>query len=994
MHLHPDFQRPEIPLAPQQLSLQDLLSSNREKHSEHSPRSTPRTSPHSSKRMLSPSIRMRATKPKSYRPLTQSLGHGDTDSLADSDDDILREFAAANTENSSGATSSMALLAENYKKLERSGKLKNWNIAKLKAPKKPSFTLSGKLSKSYQALNRRFRSESTKSKTQLEHEAHSDNEDSDPTSSATPLLHSRSANYLVPPPKPPRTFKQRRLDLTGDGEDAGALFDDAGDFSSDVLSAIKKMGMVAAGDGKEAKGENNEESREEKFTQPLPNGGVCTHSSNSDSSPSSSGYVSPGPPQSPRDISPLASEPPVRSFLPPLALSPVHEGQGQAQENEEVEEEQEDSSNRDNMAESQMSPASVTSCQTSVFDETDGKDVLESADTVTADTVTADLDVETVSAVSAGTASTSMLVSAVCQVSTATTAPSSTSNETLSSTDFTSSTIADNPDDDAFTEFQSAPLPVILRQSPSTASIQETNVQSKQTSTSDIKLHFDDKRMSMVSVASTDWYSFDEEEREEEEDNESNSSVDFSELHSSPTYVPVCVNPTDEEHHVFTTPPTSPPLVSILGKEKFVDSCSDRESPRPKSASPLAARRKFLVLNEGRLGRNSRESSPRSKSTNSLSPPPRDVDLSKEVDDDGRGATLRPNRKRIQHAEENERPKSANSLSPPRGEMDLSQDDDDRDRRGTLRPNPTQLQHLERSEQDYENRDQEDREDTEELSRSHEGSQPPSPNSLEDSQKTIEDENEQDESFEDASASLDGSSFLRKVTADVDATQQSEPLQKSHSADTSPTTADKRKALSSSPLTRSATDITVRNKAKYQFVKHARERSFTVSGTDKVGGRTRRSLEEAPNRSKDEDYFEKLIQKTEEQEKNEEPTSDLVASFSDQDFADIFRSSLRGSKVPLVRVETVDDIGTGGAEKGEGTNRGGGGGEEGGGEGGREEGEGGGGGEGVREGRKESEDKTQDCLQLPSPLDSREVSPEGVESVVIPDDVSPDMVRK
>ena len=982
---------------------------------------------------------MRATKPKSYRPLTQSLGHGDTDSLADSDDDILREFAAANTENSSGATSSMALLAENYKKLERSGKLKNWNIAKLKAPKKPSFTLSGKLSKSYQALNRRFRSESTKSKTQLEHEAHSDNEDSDPTSSATPLLHSRSANYLVPPPKPPRTFKQRRLDLTGDGEDTGALFDDAGDFSSDVLSAIKKMGMVAAGDGKEAKGENNEESREEKFTQPLPNGGVCTHSSNSDSSPSSSGYVSPGPPQSPRDISPLASEPPVRSFLPPLALSPVHEGQGQAQENEEVEEEQEDSSNRDNMAESQMSPASVTSYQTSVFDETDGKDVLESADTVTADTVTADLDVETVSAVSAGTASTSMLVSAVCQVSTATTAPSSTSNETLSSTDFTSSTNADNPDDDAFTEFQSAPLPVILRQSPSTASIEEPNVQSKQTSTSDIKLHFDDKRMSMVSVASTDWYSFDEEEREEEEDNESNSSADFSELHSSPTYVPVCVNPTDEEHHVFTTPPTSPPLVSILGKEKFVDSCSDRESPRPKSASPLAARRKFLVLNEGRLGRDSRESSPRSKSTNSLSPPPRDVDLSKEVEDDGRGATLRPNRKRIQHAEENERPKLANSLSPPRGEMDLSQDDDDRDRRGTLRPNPTQLQHLERSEfvslhraaldmlpcqhslvadlsrhnvgshregggdtaslhqptQDYENRDQEDREDTEELSRSHEGSQPHSPNSLEDSQKTIEDENEQDESFEDASASLDGSSFLRKVTADVDATQQSEPLQKSHSADTSPTTADKRKALSSSPLTRSATDITVRNKAKYQFVKHARERSFTVSGTDKVGGRTRRSLEEAPNRSKDEDYFEKLIQKTEEQEKNEEPTSDLVASFSDQDFADIFRSSLRGSKVPLVRVETVDDIGTGGAEKGEGTNRGGGGEE-----GGREEGGGGGGGgggEGIREegeGRKESEDKTQDCLQLPSPLDSREVSPEGVESVVIPDDVSPDMVRK
>ena len=922
---------------------------------------------------------MRATKPKSYRPLTQSLGHGDTDSLADSDDDILREFAAANTENSSGATSSMALLAENYKKLERSGKLKNWNIAKIKAPKKPSFTLSGKLSKSYQALNRRFRSESTKSKTQLEHEAHSDNEDFDPTSSATPLLHSRSANYLVPPPKPPRTFKQRRLDLTGDGEDTGALFDDADDFSSDVLSAIKKMGMVAAGDGKEAKGENNEESKEEKFMQSLPNGGVHTHSPNSDSSPSSSGYVSPGPPQSPRDRSPLASEPAVRSFLPPLALSPVHEGQGQAQENEEVEEKQEDSSNRDNMAESQMSPVSVTSYQTSVFDETNGKDVLESADTVTAD-----LDVETVSAVSAGTASTSMLVSAVCQVSTVTTAPSSTSNETLLSTDLASSTNADNPDDGGFTEFQSAPLPVILRQSPSTASIQEPNVQSKQTSASDIKLHFDDKRMSMVSVASTDWYSFDEEEREEEEDNESNSSADFSELH---TYIPVCVNPTDEEHHVFTTPPTSPPLVSILGKEKFVDSCSDRESPRPKSASPLAARRRFLVLNEGRLGGDSRESSPLSKSTNSLSPPPRDMDLSKEVEDDWRGATLRPNRKRIQHAEENEQPKSADSLSPPRGEME---DDDDRDRRGTLRPNPTQLQHLERSERDNENRDQEDREDTEEHSRSHEDSQPHSPNSLEDSQKTIEDENEQDESFEDASASLDGSSFLRKVTADLDATQQSEPLQKSHSADTSPTTADKRKAMSGSPLTRSATDITVRNKAKYQFVNRARERSLTVSGTHKVGARTRRSLEEAPNRSKDEDYFEKLIQKTEEQEKNEEPTSDLVASFSDQDFADIFRSSLRGSKVPLVRVETVDDIGTGGAEKGEVTNR------EGGEEGGREEG-GGGGGEGVREvgeGRKESEDKTQDCLQLPSPLDSREVSPEGVESVIIPDDVSPDMVRK
>ena len=65
----------------------------------------------------------------------------------------------------------------------------------------------------------------------------------------------------------------------------------------------------------------------------------------------------------------------------------------------------------------------------------------------------------------------------------------------------------------------------------------------------------------------------------------------------------------------------------------------------------------------------------------------------------------------------------------------------------------------------------------------------------------------------------------------------------------------------------------------------------------------RRSLEEAPNRSKDKDYFTKLIKKTD----KEDGAAARVTTFSDQDFADILRSSLQGSKVPTVRVETADE---------------------------------------------------------------------------------------
>ncbi len=155
-------------------------------------------------------------------------------------------------------------LAENFKKLEKSGKLKNWNFGKsVKAAKhRASFSLS-KFGRSYSGIRKGKQGSGTSSassspkvpKRRNELAVHSDDEDSDAMiSSSTPLLHSQSATTLSPPPKPPRTFKTSQLDLESalkqhpdDGtRQQGDLpgLESHEDFTSGVLSAIKEMGSV------------------------------------------------------------------------------------------------------------------------------------------------------------------------------------------------------------------------------------------------------------------------------------------------------------------------------------------------------------------------------------------------------------------------------------------------------------------------------------------------------------------------------------------------------------------------------------------------------------------------------------------------------------------------------------------------------------------------------------------------------------------------------
>ena len=160
----------------------------------------------------------------------------------------------------------MQLLAENLKKLEKSGKLKNWGNTnfgdrlgdKFKSARKSSKKFAGyALSKlgGQGTILRRKRSPKSK---EGGREVHSDTEEGDELStSSTPLLQSMSASThnltlsAVPPPKPPRTFKTKMLGQVAnqcpieDDEEGGLLKMGAeDDFSTDVLNALKKVSSV------------------------------------------------------------------------------------------------------------------------------------------------------------------------------------------------------------------------------------------------------------------------------------------------------------------------------------------------------------------------------------------------------------------------------------------------------------------------------------------------------------------------------------------------------------------------------------------------------------------------------------------------------------------------------------------------------------------------------------------------------------------------------
>ena len=163
----------------------------------------------------------------------------------------------------------MMLLAENLTKLEKSGKLKSWE--KIKGGAKRAslrFSLGRFGSSSPTGLMNRKRSKQEKKERAL-FESHSDLEDDDDSfeSSSTPLLHSVSVNDLAPP-KPPRTFKTKILDMdTDDGlmdtDDGKKLSQEEDSEFAEVLLAIKKMGTPYS----ETEGETKEMERRENGTK-------------------------------------------------------------------------------------------------------------------------------------------------------------------------------------------------------------------------------------------------------------------------------------------------------------------------------------------------------------------------------------------------------------------------------------------------------------------------------------------------------------------------------------------------------------------------------------------------------------------------------------------------------------------------------------------------------------------------------------------------------
>ena len=905
---------------------------------------------------------MRATKPKSYRPLSQSVSSGpEMLQSFDSDDDLLRDFTASNNPNSSGATSSMALLAENYRKLEKSGKLKNWNTAKVKPPRnyKSSFTqLSGKFSKSYQALNRRFRSDSTKSsKSAAERDAHSDSEDPE---SAIPLLETKSASSYLPPSKPPRTFKQRKLDLTGDGDAESALIYADDDFSGDVLSAIKEMGVVAVL-GKE---ESSEESNE-RFSKSLPNGGIQVLGSNSgdsssQSSPTCDG-VSPTPPPllSPRTVSPLASEPPARAFPLPPALSPVYEGLTQQRKEPLV---REDSVFTSDIP---VSPASnVDSQQTTVFEESVETQELKSKPSTTggpnsdstADKGSVDprVSVHTVPII-------------VTQEEKSAAAGTITSDAAYPSVGYVASEKPfDNNADDGFTEFQSAPLVTHHQRAELVRAVSvDDGLQQEQKSSNKrvllgeiaVSLSFDEsKRMSMISVASADYYSMDEAgEEDEEEDNSSNYSAEFPELVCTVDYsAPVDPNPTEEEQHIFSTPPSSPPLsIEELKREKERrvrgSSSSDRStstSPRPKSASPLGHPRRSAIEN---LFRRSCSPRPKSAGTTSSCTTSSRGSAYEEV---GEGTLVR-------HGHSSGTPQAGSASDPNTSENNRDEDKTTKvDTKDTPKNDSEAVVAADNASVARETDSAETPKPTPTVEATEEGGEEEEEEHFDESNEMFEDASEDTTSLEE-SCEMAASS---RSTVSVEDTEKKkkEPLRKSQSANTSPDSTLIHKNTSSSSLTRSATDLGLKSKIKVLPGFHTRSRSTTLS----LGRGPRRSLEEAPNRSKDEDYFTKLIQKT-----DPEAAAAKVTAFSDQDFADILRSSLRGGKVPIVRVESADDRDDASAKTAN---------------------------DGGREGEVKGEGGSQIYLQAPRDDDgspeTAPVVPEPVEVIKIPEDVPPNMV--
>ena len=968
----------------------------------------------------------------------------------------------------------MALLAENYKKLEKSGKLKSWNLGKLKTSKRSPFML-GKFSKSYQALNRRFRSEFSRSKYTVDREAHSDNEDSD-LSSAMPLLHSHSAHSLNPPTKPPRTFKQRKLDLTGDGDGSPSLFDSSNNFSRDVLSAIKEMGVVYTSTEDEGKEnvevgeEDSNESREERLTHSLPNGGFRILTMDEDSSLPRSG--SPGLSHSPKALltqlsdpssgeSPTPPSPPSPPPHPPPhpPLSPVSEGEGLAEEKEGEREdvvgegegdggegEGDGEEGEGDGGEGEGGGEEGEGDGGEGEGDGDGGHVLMSPLSADLPAVFLDLPSEHPGDQREEDEEGEVIMKGSPVVSLSGVAgPTPNSAVCTASPSGTASIHDDHPPTSA--DSPSALVTLRQRQQQTmhwSQSEPHPPAPAKELSVSDINLRFNPKRASVASVA-TEWYSADE-----DEEDDLNLS-DSPELRETLTLLSSGANLLDDELGLFSTPPSSPPL----GPHNV-----ERGSPQPHSPSPLEICQRGAGDQEGR--RNLEDEGPRPLSVSSA-----DYDSQKLPEGDLLGTRVSVDGEGVRSVDgkgvrsgdgkgvrsvdgegvrsvdgegvrsvdgegvrsvdgegmrsvdgegvrsvvgvgvrgvdgEDVRGVDGEGVRSVDGEGVRSEDDDRRDivdgeftSTGTLKRHhlPAQKGHNERgggSEWSPAQGGHNERGGGSGWREERESSLQPSINSLEDSVRTIGPEDEchtvergeqtlpaREVGRDAGSTDKDSSSSVVSQSGSTTLSQR-QSTAVSHSADTSPNWNDSRLSTFNTALTRSATDVISKTSTGDSMVTHQHlKRSLTT-----VPQRSTCSRIVPRNSSCSEDFFSK-----------HDKSEDLVGSFSEQDIAEILKS-------PAERVDSVPDTSstTGSiptltiesAEEEEGGEKEGGRGGEGEGNtgGGREEGGQGGGG-----GREEGVDAS---LQVLSPVSSgsREVSPESVDPVIIPDTISPSMVHR
>ncbi len=249
VHPHPNFERPEIP--PPARTITELLAPSKSPLNIHRSGGSPRSP---TKRSFSPSSFLRSPRlqknfnqsslKSSSRPSSASSATAPSDfsTPADSVEDLRQAEDSR----------SLALLADNLKKLEKSGKYKAWGNQKLGDKIRSTARRSSKRISSYARNKISGARDRLKPKDRAGggREVYSDLEDEDMATTSTPLLYSMSAStnnlsssYSSPPPKPPRTFATKRISSASLSDEDSDLFKESDDFA-EILSAIKEMGVL------------------------------------------------------------------------------------------------------------------------------------------------------------------------------------------------------------------------------------------------------------------------------------------------------------------------------------------------------------------------------------------------------------------------------------------------------------------------------------------------------------------------------------------------------------------------------------------------------------------------------------------------------------------------------------------------------------------------------------------------------------------------------